>query len=160
MKLHLGVIDQNYFGGGDKSTADVAQILEANYAIMGTFAEMNSEFIGEALSDSVTGAMESLLSGSVSPDAFASGAAKIEQRFREFLDQEEMAGFRGSVFASAAAGAYQVGGKGLGQVPTKAALRGVNHRLKHPYAKANPRRPSFIDTGLYEASFRAWVAED
>jgi hypothetical protein len=46
---------------------------------------------------------------------------------------------------------------GLRGVPTKAALKGINHRLRHPYRKSNPRRPSFVDTGLYVASFRAWM---
>jgi hypothetical protein len=37
-----------------------------------------------------------------------------------------------------------------------AALHGVSHRFKHPYAR-RARRPSFIDTGLYQNSFAAWV---
>ena len=45
-------------------------------------------------------------------------------------------------------------------VPTLASLRGVNHRLKRPYAKKNPPRPSFFDTGLYVRSFKAWVDEE
>jgi len=39
-------------------------------------------------------------------------------------------------------------------VPTRAALMGVNSRLKKRRGK---RRPSFRDTGLYQASFMAWV---
>jgi hypothetical protein len=38
-----------------------------------------------------------------------------------------------------------------------AATAGVNHRKKKPYAKANPARPAFVDTGLYQSAFRAWV---
>jgi hypothetical protein len=46
---------------------------------------------------------------------------------------------------------------GIPGTPTQAALRGVNHRRRHPYRRSNPRRPSFIDSGLYEASMRAWI---
>jgi hypothetical protein len=42
-------------------------------------------------------------------------------------------------------------------VPTTAARLGINHRFLHPYAKANPERPSFKDTGTYMQSFTAWV---
>jgi len=42
-------------------------------------------------------------------------------------------------------------------IPTGAAEAGVNHRLLHPYAKDNPERPSFIDTGQYQADFKSWV---
>ena len=42
-------------------------------------------------------------------------------------------------------------------VPTKAALMGVNHRLKK---KRGPRRVSFIDTGQYQANLTNWVEFD
>jgi len=45
---------------------------------------------------------------------------------------------------------------GIPGVPTKAALRGVNHRLKHPYRRRGAR-PSFVDTSLYMSSFKAWA---
>jgi hypothetical protein len=44
-------------------------------------------------------------------------------------------------------------------IKTLAARRGVSHLLPHPYSKNNPPRPSFIDTGLYRKSFRAWVED-
>ena len=61
----------------------------------------------------------------------------------------------------------QIEGFGIPGVPTQAALNGVNHRFKNPRGKwtgkgkdrkfqRNPRRPSFIDTGMYQASSKAW----
>jgi hypothetical protein len=61
----------------------------------------------------------------------------MHQMFNEFIDRRGMDGMPG--------------------VPTDAARLGINHRLKHPYAKANPERPSFKDTGTYMQSFTAWV---
>jgi hypothetical protein len=44
-------------------------------------------------------------------------------------------------------------------VPTQTSLKGVSHLFMKPYAR-HGFRPSFIDTGLYMNSFRAWVEKD
>jgi len=41
-------------------------------------------------------------------------------------------------------------------VPTRAAMKGVSHLRQDPYAQ-RPPRPSFIDTSLYQRSFKAWT---
>lgn len=159
IELHLGVIDQNYAdpaaskrvakprkgrktrgrkNSQASTTADVAAILEAKYGIMETFFTLHEPEIADDLADSMAGAIENLMMGAPpQPQPWAGAAEKIQARFKDFIDNEEMAGLAG--------------------VPTKAALKGVTHRRKHPYAKGNPRRPSFVDTGLYEASFIAWA---
>jgi hypothetical protein len=120
------------------TTADVAQFLEKRYALMETFYRVHEKDVAKAIEGSLEGALSALLSGArVNP--WARGMGQIETAFRDFISTRE---------------AERVGIPGT---PTKAALRGVNHRLKHPYAARNPRRPSFRDTGLYMASFRAWV---
>lgn len=130
-------------GGSVSTTGDVAEILEAKYHPMEIFAELHMEdVIVPALMNSVEGAIETLLMGGqgnaeVSP--FSGAMPVIETAFRTFLDNREMEAL------------------GYPGVPTAAAIRGVNHRLKHPYAKGNSRRPSFIDTGTYQGAFRAWV---
>ena len=168
--LHLGIIDVPYSSGsydkapkkiakvrygtakrGDvkaeragsatKTTGDVAEILESKYHIMEFFFEdVGSELIGDALANSVAGAIENLFAGApaatINPSAEA--MSEIEAAFKLFLSQQEMDG-------------QQPG------VPTKAAQMGVNHRFLHPYAKSNPSRPSFIDTGLYSANFKSWI---
>lgn len=124
-----------------KTTGDVATIIEAKYGLMNAFFENKEVEIVGFLEESLGGALEDLLSGAPvsGRDPFAEGAEKIEERFRTFLSSRE---------------AETIGIEGT---PTAAARKGVNHRLKHPYAKANARRPSFIDTGLMESSFKAWV---
>ncbi|HCO8099557.1 TPA: hypothetical protein OB753_003901, partial [Escherichia coli] len=59
--------------------------------------------------------------------------------FHRFLEAEEMAGMT-------------INGN---EIPTWAARRGVNSRLKDKYTGI--RRPSFIDGGLFKGSFIAWI---
>ncbi|CDY79475.1 hypothetical protein BGLT_02256 [Caballeronia glathei] len=127
--------------GGTKTTGDVAEILEDKYGIMDTFAYVQLPDIAKALEESIAGSLETLLMGGMpSANPFASAESKITAMFKQFL----------------ATGAIEH--MGIEGVPTQAALNGVNHRLKHPYAKGNPRRESFIDTGLYQSHFLAWFS--
>lgn len=129
---------------GTTSTGDVAELLEARYSVMGNFWELHGEECADDLTEVMQGRLENLLMGAPTPDegAFPEGSlGGIEERFRKMLDDRELDG--------------RVEG-----VPTQAAQRGVNHRLMRPYARSNPSRPSFIDTGLYQNSMRAWVEED
>lgn len=126
---------------GGETTGDVAEILEAQYSVMEYFFTVHETQIMEALEDGMGLTMEALSLGHPVPeDPFAEAMGKIEQMFREYLDRSEVLGLLGS-------------GPG-----TAAGRAGVNHRLKHPYAKGNPSRPPFINTGLFQSSFKAWVA--
>ena len=159
MILHLGVTDIPYSevpkkhrrksgSAPNETTGDVAQILEDKYHVMESFFHANEDKIALGLEDSIAGALESLLmskGGSLTKQMLAgtvtglgSGENKIKEAFSDFLSHQ------------------QIEQLGIPGVPTKAAIKGVNHRLKRPYASSNPRRPSFIDTGLFEASFQAW----
>lgn len=126
--------------GGTQTTGDVAEILEAKYHIMDTFAFARLPDIAKELEQSIAGSLETLMMGGhPNSNPFKSAESAITAMFKQFLataDIEHM---------------------GIEGVPTQAAKNGVNHRLKHPYAKSNPRRASFIDTGLYSQSFVAWI---
>lgn len=125
---------------GSQTTGDVAEILEKKYNIMEFFWNLYGDKIGDALFDSVEGAAESVLMGAPATiDPYGSATAEIETLFRGMLTEQKMDGQPG--------------------VATEAAKEGVSHRFKHPYAK-RPPRPSFIDTSLFEASFRAWVDDE
>lgn len=122
-----------------KTTGDVATILEAKYHIFETFAHRYQPEIAKSLESSLAGALENVLVGApVDMKPFDQGCSEIENYFRQFLSNKEMDGNPG--------------------VPTMAALMGVSHRFKHPYAR-RPERPSFIDTGLMQASMIAEVEE-
>lgn len=159
--LHLGVIVQNYrtfarvyrYRGktgkpgrrrvanyaASLSTLDVANFLEDRYHVMENFYELHQEEIVGMIANAYAGAVETAMHTGRPPiDLEATGINRIKKLFNDFLDMEELAGL------------------GIPGVPTQAAKDGVSHRFKHPYA-AHARRPSFIDTGLYESSFVAWV---
>lgn len=157
--LHLGVIDQPYtsWDGGKKAadpkrrgkagpppkkvrppvtTAMVARWLEDRYHVMEIFYEVDGG-VQAALRESIEDAMESTLMGApVGANPFLGATSEIQKRFKQFISKRTMETL------------------GYPGVPTRAALMGVNSRLKKRRGK---RRPSFRDTGLYQASFMAWV---
>lgn len=139
MKLHLGVIDIPYGDedSGDATTGDVAEELEIRYEIMKVFFDMYQEQIAELLANSVSGQLENILAGAPpGSDPTLEAMSEVHSLFSAFLESMKMNGYPG--------------------VPTQASLDGVSKRFKR---KFGPPRPSFIDSGLYMASMRAWISE-
>lgn len=150
MYINLGVIDQSYRNttstGSDSTssitTGEVARILEDEYGIMQVFYDQNKRDIQNSITQAIADSLDDELMGvPASGNLYQGAMEEIQSAFRDFLDNEE----------------YPA--QSSPQVPTQAALDGVNHRLLHPYSSDNPARPSFIDTGLYQASFRAWTED-
>lgn len=136
--LHLGVMEVPYEEGG-KTTGDVAEFLEARYHVIEHFWQAHGRAVADNLTQAMVNAVEGRLSGSPPPEnPFLDAEQQAQDAFRAFIDGREMdtLGYPG--------------------IPTRAALNGVNHRMKRPYQKRSPR-PSFRDTGAYEDSFRAWM---
>ncbi|MBR8362169.1 hypothetical protein KDW55_02405 [Burkholderia sp. AU19243] len=107
---------------------------------MRVFLEMYEEEIGELLANDIAGEIESIAHGKpVGRLSVDVSTGKIGELFRDFLDAREW--------------------KQASAQTVAAADEGVNHRKKRPYAAENPARPEFVDTGLYQASFRAWVTD-
>ena len=161
VKIHLGVIDQPYskqssakvpqakkgklnkpvkVATGEQTTGEVAGYLENKYSVMQGFVDLHMPEIKQMMADSIQGSIENLLAGGKpQSNPFGSATSQIEKLFKfQYLDKDEIT---------------QTGAKG---VPTQAALNGVNHRLKSGKGAA---RPDFIDTGLYQASFKVWTDE-
>ncbi|MGH8321587.1 MAG: hypothetical protein ACRESI_06505 [Gammaproteobacteria bacterium] len=140
--LHLGELVQPYelYGQG-RTTGDVGGYLEAKYGIMQTFWDRHGQQTANDLASAVGDEIEAIMAGAPAQrsDLFATAMSKTGERFKAFLSSRE------------------VERSGIPGVPTKAALRGVSHRKMHPYRKRG-RRPSFIDSGLFEASFMAWMS--
>jgi len=149
MELNLGVVDQLYENG--ESTAKVARVLEDKYGIMQTFVDNNLQFIADQLANSVADNLETILGSGqklgADTNLFTQGTNNIEQAFREFLDRN-----------------------GTGIV-TQASTQGTSGRFKDEgnkkkKRKKDPRllegqvRPSFVATGLYQASSKVWTNED
>lgn len=152
--LNLGVTDMPYSHSANlgkvrrgktkgqrrvSTVGQVAQILEARYGIMYHFWRVKQErIVGRAMAEALTGSFESMLMGAPAPPGlFDSAMGEIQAMFSDFLSRREIETLR------------------IPGVPTQAALMGVSHRFKQ---KRGSRRPSFVDTGLYENSFRAWVS--
>ena len=109
------------------------------YYIIEVFFELHQAQIEKFLTASVESSLNAVLKGLPIKDPFANSGDEIKLLFDDFLTLLEMEKL------------------GIPGVPTEAALKGVNHSFAHPYAKANPRRPSFVDTGTYRDNFKAWV---
>ena len=78
-------------------------------------------------------AVESVLMGTPQTDPFGAASGDIEKAFREMLT------------------AGTLDGLGYPGIPTAASGNGSLRKVGvHP-------RPSFVDTGNYENSFKAWV---
>ena len=138
MEINLGVLEQSYKDG--TTVPEVARILEDEYGVMQAFVDQHIKEIGASVAQAVSDAMDDQMMGlPVSPDVYQGAMEEIQSAFRNFLDNEE---YPAQAFP---------------QVPTQAALDGINRRLLHPYTSKNSQRPSFIDTGAYQTSFRAWV---
>lgn len=124
----------------EKTTGDVATILEDEYHVMEAYFDNHEVEIMGYLVEGLEGALENLFAGGpIELDPFGGATSKIAEGFRDFLTSGEAEH------------------SGIPGTPTAAARRGVNPRLKHPYAKSNPRRPSFIASGLYAATAIVWV---
>lgn len=115
------------------NTGAVAEILEAKYGIMQAFYAKHEADIASAMEGALQGSLENILTGAPIPrNPLIAAESEIEGMFKRFLSLSEIEHM------------------GVPGVPTEAALNGVNHRLKRG---KGPRRPSFIDTGLYQAAF-------
>lgn len=141
MKACLGVVDMVY-GYGDAPSATtfaVAQALQERYQLFSRFYHEHQDLILNTIQETLTLQLVNHLryGAPFEQDDIILGA--IVEAFSLFLEREEMAGL-------------QVDG-----VPTLAALEGINTRLKIHHG---PRRPSFIDGGLFLSSFNAWISLD
>ncbi|HCI7179078.1 TPA: hypothetical protein NPQ89_002579 [Salmonella enterica] len=133
--FHLGVIDVPY-EDENTTTGDVAEYLEEKYQIMQTFFDRYSNDIADLMAKDISASLENMMAGAPpAKDPLAESMSRIHDLFVAFLDNTEM--------------------NGLSGVPTRRALEGISRRFKN---KKGPPRPSFIDTGTYQAAMRAWVS--
>lgn len=137
--LNLGVVEVAYQNEGKEPTTTVivANILEEKYHVLGTYVEHHKHDIEQACLNSLEGALENLHMGMPIGDPYAEAGQEIASGFRTFLMTAEM---------------EQMGIEG---VPTQAALDRESLRFKAKHG--NAQRPSFVDTGTYEASARMWI---
>jgi hypothetical protein len=152
--LHLGVADipyvsaptarQNKVTAGTVTTGDVAGWLEDEYHILEIFGRVHEQDMAADLEHGMAGALESLMMGAPpSLDPYGAGASKIEERMKNFISDNEMASL------------------GYPGVPTQAALDRASGKKRSARMararKSNAKPVSFIDSGLMQSSYKAWV---
>jgi hypothetical protein len=142
MKVEFGVEDVVYFIDGERTSGEVAAGLEKDYGIMQAFFDMYGQTTADNLAQAMVGEFET--------GKFNFDPKFTQADFHDFLSYQ------------------QVESVGIPGVPTERALKGRytkgkltkqarKIRGKRAPVEEGSRRPSFIDTGLYQASFRAWV---
>jgi hypothetical protein len=125
---------------GNTTTGDVAGWLENRYHVMEIYYELHQAKIADDFANSVSGSLETfLMGGPANLDVMGTVASQIEDGFKQMLSGRELDSL------------------GVPGIPTAAAQAGKSSRFKSGFNKTRSPRPSFIDTGLYQASFKAWV---
>jgi hypothetical protein len=123
-----------------KTAEKVSDYLENRYQITDVFWQLHEDDINLLIEEIVSERLQKVLDGElrISDTSFARMAKpafpKIEKMFRNFLDMREMDGI-------------------VPGVPTRASVLGLSPWFLHK----RPGRPSFVDTGIYRASFRCWA---
>lgn len=146
--LVLGVNDIPYTDSGETTTTgDVAEILEGKYGVMQHFFDLHKQEIGNLLAQQLAHGMESIALGApITFNVYGGATSEIENKFKQFLSLREMDKL------------------GIPGVPTKASLMGKSSRKKKSKERkgrgrsaSGTTRPSFIDTGTYQANMRAEI---
>lgn len=135
--LHLGVYDVPYTNGSE-TTGDVASILQKKYGLFDAFYKRYGQKIADGMTNALAGQLENLMMGAPpSGNPYARGESLTQTLFDHFLTSGEIEGM------------------GIEGVPTKAAI--ARRSLRFKSKKADGPRPSFVDTGTLDRSFKAWV---
>ena len=137
-KIHLGVLDQPYADRDSQgeTTGDVAGYIENKFHVMRIFVEESMDDIALEVEKRLVGEIESLVQGRPSIESPVVEFPKIEMMFRDFLDSNEI--------------------QTILTHRIEAADKGYSTRKKKKGEVRKPRQ-AFIDTGLYQTSFRAWM---
>jgi hypothetical protein len=144
LKLKLGVIEVPEPNGN--TSYGVGKILEEKYTLFSSYVEMHQKDIERELCEALVGAFETFqATGNIARQPFDAAGQELSLGLKKFIYEEELAG--------------KVAG-----VPTQAALEGVTTRkvgrgkkTKFKRTKTGIRRPSFIDSGIFEASTKVWI---
>lgn len=150
LKLKLGVVEVPEPGG--ITSYGLGKILEEKYTLFSSYVDMHKKDIEHELCEALVGAFETYqATGHIAKQPFDAAGQELSLGLKKFIYEEELAG--------------KVSG-----VPTQAALEGISTRTmngkvpkkvrggqKFKKVRTGVRRPSFIDTGIFEASTKVWI---
>jgi hypothetical protein len=128
---------QQSYGQG-KTSGEVAAEIEKKYSLVEVFYGLEEDFVIQNFEESYANSLDLGMWGQSWDVAW--DPSPLEGKFRRSLSQRRFDGI-------------------IKGVPTKASLAGVSHLRRDPFKKGASQRPSFINTGLYQRSFRAWTEE-
>ena len=128
-----------------KTAEVVAEVLEERYHIVDFFYSKYKADMALVLTSAFKDAIGKMVSGEWNPKKqdltrfMQPGIKAVEKSFRKFLDNKEMDGM-------------------VSGVPTAASLAGVRSGRGSKTLQGQVR-PSFVDTGIYKASFRLTIGK-
>lgn len=141
--LHLGVLDVPYKATDEHSlpetTGQVASKLEYQYSVMRVFFNTYEKEISELVLFEMKTALENMALGSEMKMPLQINTSKLDTLFNRYLANDEWQKITGKTIL--------------------AAKLGHSKRFKDRFNEKKLRgpRPAFIDSGLYQASFKSWV---
>ena len=157
--LALGVLDVAYVGGnGDQeTTGDVAEILEKEYGVMEVFFEAKKDKVIGAVNDSLAHQIEALSQGAPLPFGEDIYLPKVESLFKDFVNTREIESITGQTEAARLGISHRFKNAQNKTVSPDDVVAGKGGAVKSVAVASRGSRPSFVDTGLYVASFKAWL---
>ena len=159
MKLNLGVRDVAYTDAeGSTTTGKVAEILESDYHVMEVFYELHESEVSEHLSEEFATAIDNVAHGKPFALDAVGPMHRIEVDFRDYLDRREWERTTGQTILAAQLGISHRFKSVKGGTLSAARIASGSVKAKGKVLKRNRGpRPAFVDTGLFAASFAAWV---
>jgi len=159
MKLHLGVVDvpEPY---DSKTTGQVGKELEEHYKLFSSFYDFKKEEIGNKIAEDAAIGIARLLKGEnvTAANVFGPTSTFVTKEMQNFITSQQ------AESVARPTPPYTV--------PTLAALAGTSYRFNKGvtakrYVKGQrglgvvkeqgPRRPSFMYSGVLEASLLGWI---
>jgi hypothetical protein len=119
-----------------KTVGMVAEELEKKYGILEAFVTMEENFIVDNFEKAYVNAIDTRAPADTWTAVW--DPIQLESKFRHAITGQKFDGI-------------------IKGVPTKAAQEGVSHLRADPYRKGATARPSFMNTGLYMRSLKAWL---
>ncbi len=157
--LSLGVVDLAYVGGDDKATTtgDVATILEEEYGVMEVFFEAKKDKILKQVNDALVHQIEAMMQGAAPPSGGTVFLPEVESLFRDFVTTREIESITGQTEAARLGISHRFKNAQNKTISPQNIVSGKGRAVRIVAVASRGSRPSFVDTGLYVASMKAWL---
>ncbi len=157
--LTFGVVDVAYVGADEKATTtgDVAEYLEEDFHVMAVFFEAKKNKILELVNDQLGFQIEAMMQGAFRPHGDRIFLPEVESLFRDFVTTREIETITGQTEAARLGVSHRFKDANNRTVSPQAIVSGKSKASRTEAVAARAPRASFVDTGLYVASFKSWL---